>query len=71
MAKRWRVTREPPHRCPVHHKSAYRSEGEAITAARDVERANGHEPGAMSWFYCPESKGWHIGHRSIRARLEG
>jgi hypothetical protein len=71
VPKKWRVIREAPDRCPIHNKSTYRSEGEAIRAAREVERANGHEPKAMSWYYCAESKGWHIGHRSIRSRLEG
>ena len=69
MAKRWRPGRVLD-RCPIHQKSIYHSEGAAITAARAVEQANGHESNAMSWYYCPESKGWHIGHRSIRSRLE-
>ena len=57
--------------CPVHDKTVHTSEGSAITAAREVERAEGLEPGAMSWYRCEESKGWHIGHRSIRDRLRG
>lgn len=69
MAKRWRSV-GALDRCPIHQKSIYRSEGAAIRAARDVEQANGHESDAMSWYYCQESKGWHIGHRSIRSRLE-
>ena len=70
MAKRWRPAN---HRlpCPVHNKSVHASEGSAIAAAREVERSEGLEPGAMSWYWCAESKGWHIGHRSIRDRLRG
>jgi hypothetical protein len=70
MAKKWRVVREAPNRCPVHSKSTHTSEGSAMAAARAVEVKEGLEPGAMSWYQCIESKGWHIGHRSIRARLE-
>ena len=70
MAKRWQPT---PHRqtCLAHGKSVHTSEGSAIAAAREVERAEGLEPGAMSWYRCEETKGWHIGHRSIRDRLRG
>jgi hypothetical protein len=70
MAKRWRVVRDAPHRCPAHGKSTHTSEGSAIAAARAVEVKDGLEPGAMTWYYCAGSKGWHIGHRSIRDRLE-
>ena len=73
MGRRHGVTRGPfarPLPCPVHRKSVHTSEGTAITAAREVERQEGLEPGAMSWYYCAESKGWHIGHRSIRDRLD-
>ncbi len=70
MGKRWRVVREAPERCPVHHKSVHPSEPVARAAARAVEVKEGLEPGAMDAYYCAESKGWHIGHKSIRARLE-
>jgi hypothetical protein len=69
MPTRRRPTRQVPQRCPVHGKSVHSSEGSAISAAREVEAREGLEPGAMSWYYCAESKGWHIGHRSIRDRL--
>lgn len=71
MGKKWRATRFAPDRCPVHQKSVYSGQGPALTAARDVEAREGLERGAMDTYYCQESKGWHIGHRSIRARLEG
>jgi hypothetical protein len=66
---RYRVVRYAPDRCPVHDKSVHTSEGSAIAAAREVERRERLEPGAMSWYRCEESQGWHIGHRSIRDRL--
>lgn len=70
MAKKWRVVREAPNRCPVHNKSVYLGEGPARAAARNVEVREGLERGAMDTYWCAESKGWHIGHKSIRARLE-
>ena len=70
MRKRWRVVREAPDRCPVHHKSVHASAASARVAARAVEVKDGLEAGAMDTYYCAESTGWHIGHKSIRARLE-
>jgi hypothetical protein len=70
MAKKWRVVREAPNRCPVHGKSVYQGEAPARAAARNVELREGLESGAMDTYWCAESKGWHIGHKSIRARLE-
>ena len=70
MGKRWRVIREAPDRCPVHQKSVHLSQGAAKAAARAVEVKENLERGAMDDFYCAESKGWHIGHKSIRGRLE-
>jgi hypothetical protein len=70
MGKKWRVVREAPQRCPVHQKSVHLGSGPALAAARNVEQKDGLEPGAMDIFYCGESKGWHIGHKSIRARLD-
>ena len=70
MGKKWRVVREAPDRCPVHGKSVHPGLGAAVVAARSVELREGLEAGAMDTFYCEESKGWHIGHKSIRARLE-
>jgi|tagenome__1003787_1003787.scaffolds.fasta_scaffold20579567_1 hypothetical protein len=68
--RKWRVVREAPDRCPVHLKSVHPGLGPALIAARNVEVKDGLEPGAMDTFYCEQSKGWHIGHKSIRARLE-
>jgi len=68
--QKWRVVREAPDRCPVHQKSVHKGQGPALAAARGVEIKEGLERGAMDTFYCEESKGWHIGHKSIRARLE-
>ena len=59
-----------PERCWVHEKSIYAGQGPALAAARSVEVKEGLERGAMDTYYCDESKGWHIGHKSIRARLE-
>jgi hypothetical protein len=70
MGKKWRAVREAPERCPVHQKSVHLSPGAAKVAARNVELKEGLERGAMDDFYCAESKGWHIGHKSIRGRLE-
>jgi hypothetical protein len=70
MAKRWHVVREAPERCPVHQKSVHPNAASAQLAAKNVELKEGLEAGAMSSFYCAESKGWHIGHRSIRDRIE-
>ncbi|MFI7588547.1 hypothetical protein ACIB24_15870 [Spongisporangium articulatum] len=71
MAKRWRpAPNQGLLSCPAHGKSVYRTQGAALAAARDVEVREGLEPGAMSYYACPESKGWHIGHRSIRDRLD-
>jgi hypothetical protein len=70
VGKRWRVVREAPERCPVHGKSVHTSAASARAAARAVEVREGLEPGAMDTYFCAESKGWHIGHKSIRARLE-
>jgi hypothetical protein len=70
MGKKWQVIREAPDRCPVHLKSVHLSPGAAKAAARAVEVKEGLERGAMDDFYCEESKGWHIGHKSIRSRLE-
>ena len=69
MGKRWHVTRYAPDRCPVHDKSVYQGEGPALAAARNVEVREGLERGAMDAYWCAESKGWHIGHKSIRDRL--
>lgn len=69
MAKNWRVVREAPHRCPVHGKSLYDGEALARAAARNVEVKEGLERGAMDAYWCAEAKGWHIGHKSIRDRL--
>ena len=68
--RKWRVVHEAPDRCPVHQKSVHNGSGPALVAARAVEVKEGLERGAMDTFYCEESKGWHIGHKSIRARLE-
>jgi hypothetical protein len=54
----------------VHRKSVHPSAAAAAGAARAVEVKEGLESGAMDSFYCPDSQGWHIGHRSIRARIE-
>jgi hypothetical protein len=70
MGKRWRAVHAALERCPVHQKSIYAGQGPALTAARAVEVKEGLERGAMDTYYCTESKGWHIGHKSIRARLE-
>jgi hypothetical protein len=72
MARRYRrpAHHQAPGSCPVHGKSVYRAEHEARTAALSVEEREGLEPGAMSWYRCEEMKGWHIGHRSIRDRLD-
>jgi hypothetical protein len=70
VGKRWRVVREAPSRCIVHNKSVHASEVSARAAARAVEVREGLEPGAMDAYYCADSQGWHIGHKSIRARLE-
>jgi hypothetical protein len=70
MGKKWQVVREPPERCGVHQKSVHPSEALARVAARNVELKEGLESGAMDSFYCEDAKGWHIGHRSIRARIE-
>jgi hypothetical protein len=59
-----------PARCPVHAKSVHPSEGVARAAATAFEVNEGLERGAMDAYYCAESKGWHIGHKSIRGRLE-
>ncbi len=68
--KRWHAVHHAPERCPVHNKNIYPSSAVAGIKARDVEAKEGLESGAMDTFYCEESKGWHIGHRSIRARIE-
>jgi hypothetical protein len=70
MGKRWQVIRETPDRCRLHLKSVHLSPGAAKAAARAVEVKEGLERGAMDDFYCAESKGWHIGHKSVRSRLE-
>jgi hypothetical protein len=70
MGKKWHVVREAPDRCPVHQKSIHLNAGAARAAARAVEVKEGLERGAMSDFYCEQAKGWHIGHTSIRGRLE-
>jgi hypothetical protein len=70
MARKWRPVAYAPSRCPLHAKSVHASEPVARRAARAVELKEGLEPGAMDAYYCEESKGWHIGHKSIRARLE-
>ncbi|GAB6900894.1 hypothetical protein JCM9957A_39840 [Kineosporia succinea] len=62
--------RHAPDRCPVHSKNIYPSSAVASVAAKNVELKEGLEPGAMDTFYCEDSKGWHIGHRSIRDRIE-
>ncbi|MCE0534984.1 hypothetical protein LWF15_05635 [Kineosporia rhizophila] len=62
--------RPPVERCPIHSKNIYPSSAVAGIKAREVEAKEGLESGAMDTFYCEDSKGWHIGHRSIRARIE-
>ncbi|GLY28563.1 hypothetical protein [Kineosporia sp. NBRC 101731] len=72
MGKKWHshAVHHVAERCPVHSKNIYPSSAVAGIAAKNVERKEGLESGAMDTFYCEESKGWHIGHRSIRARIE-
>jgi hypothetical protein len=70
MGKRWHVPRPALERCLIHRKNIYPSAAVAAVAARNVELKEGLESGAMDTFYCEESKGWHIGHRSIRDRIE-
>jgi hypothetical protein len=70
MGKKWRVVYEAPERCFVHQKSVHPGQGPAVQAARNVELKEGLERGAMDVFYCEDAKGWHIGHKSIRTRLE-
>jgi hypothetical protein len=70
MGKRWHVPRPALERCPIHRKNIYPGVAAAGMAARNVELKEGLESGAMDTFYCEESKGWHIGHRSIRDRIE-
>lgn len=71
MGRRWHHhVRHVPERCPVHRKNVYPSSAVAAVAARNVEVKEGLESGAMDTFYCEDAKGWHIGHRSIRARIE-
>ena len=70
MGKKWHVPHHPPERCPIHRKNIYPSSAVAGIKARDVELKEGLERGAMDTFFCEESKGWHIGHRSIRDRIE-
>ncbi|MBT0770442.1 hypothetical protein KIH74_15975 [Kineosporia sp. J2-2] len=70
MGKRWHPVRHAPDRCPIHQKNIYPSSAVAGIAARKVELKEGLESGAMDTFYCEDAKGWHIGHRSIRSRIE-
>jgi len=70
MGRRWHPVRHAPDRCPIHRKNVYPSAAVAGAAARNVEVKEGLEDGAMDTFYCEDAKGWHIGHRSIRARIE-